>query len=164
MDLLQNILSIWNGHEDTSFWMALLLTLLMLILNAGLFFAVWISLVGSLYEYCYPNGNRRVVKKKLKARFRNYALWDKITLFRFVREAPKRGFFTLLCLLSNMVNCLFICAFFVGAVGMIYTRADGWAEVLTFGSGLLSIMFCAVFVAIPATFVLPSERRRYGLK
>ena len=162
--IIQDFILIWNrGHEDVSFWTAVLLSVVMVFLNLLISFMIWYLIKGSIREFGYPKSDRKTIKKRIAKRFKSYSIWNKITLFQFSREVQRRGLYIALCVMCNMFNCL--CAFscIIGAIGTIATRADSWALALLICSGMLSFLVCAVLVAIPSIFFLPSERRRYKL-
>ena len=154
---MEGLLNLWSSHAGATWWQAVLYALFFAAVNGLLFFLNWTMHLETILECGYKN--RKTARKK----FKTHARLDRILLTRLVREAPKSNPILRLRLVLNWSNLLCAGACFIGFVGTLATRGQGWAMVLLMCSGLFSIFFSVGITFIPDLLWVPSERRRYGL-
>jgi hypothetical protein len=156
----QWIQRLWNDHADFAWWQMLLIGLFFLVLNFGIFIAMWYVRRGVAIKCGYPKRNKKQIKKRMKL----YTVVDSILLIRITREAEHKGILLYINLGCHLINMISYVACFVGFVGCMITLADGWAlTMLTFSE--IGALFVTVLIEfVPDLIWLPSERRRYNIR
>ena len=144
---------------NISWWKMLFIGSFFLLINLGIFVAMWYTRRGIIIEYGFPKRNRKSIKKKIS----NYSIIEKIILIRLSREAERKGFFLYLTLACHLLSVLSYFSCLIGFVGCMITLADGWALTMLVISQLASLFVTVLIEFIPQLIWLPSERRRYKL-
>ncbi len=156
-----NILEkMWTDDISIAWWKMLLIGVFMVMMNFGIFFAMWYVRREVAIEVGYPKRNRKSMKKRLS----KYSVWEELWLFRLTHEAERKSVMLYINLICNLLNIASFAACCVGFVGCMITCADGWAFTLLVVPVLWTMGGTIAIEFIPHLLWLPSERKRYGLK
>lgn len=150
---------LWYSHYDISVIKIIFLGALMLIFDFVLLLLIWFLNMSSMTEVGFPGRKKKYIRKITKS----YDILSWITLIPLYIDSENRSFYSIICLITNMINVLMALISIVGYVGCIITHANGWCFTLLVTAGLASVFLYVIIIFIPDLIWLPSERRRYGL-
>ncbi len=160
LEEVESLVKLWTNSETVTLWQSVLWGSFFLI--GDFVFCVLNHLIQEFYifGYGYPKLKFKVQIKIV----REFSMLDRITLWRLIKNAKRKGPFLYLCLFCNILSVVAFITAICGFFCCVLTRGKGWAMVLLAYPGIISIIFSTLIEFVPSMLLVPSERKRYGLK
>ena len=149
----------WISNANYTLWESIWIASILVLMNVVLCSVTWFIQKETIIECGY----RKASRKKIKKEMREWRIFEKLLLQRLLSSAKEPNPILGICFLLNILNILALLLTFVGYVGAILTKGDGWAMVLVLFPGFIVFCINGIIHLVCDLIWVPSERQRYGI-